>query len=87
VRFRKNAKPFTCIFNGTAFIADPHEFSTGSFGWMVSRKLTVFVDGVPVTVQIGCNLTICGSKEVPASAEEENNGQLGSGSQAIQPGY
>ncbi len=40
-------------------------FSTGSFGWYRNGKTTVMVDGKAVSVQIGMNLTIVGSKEAP----------------------
>ena len=48
---------------GVPLTAEPKEFSTGSFGWYLSGKATVMVDGKPVQVQVGANLTIIGSKE------------------------
>jgi hypothetical protein len=42
------------------------EFSTGSLGWYLNGKVSVEIDGRPVAVQIGMNLTIVGSKELPA---------------------
>ena len=42
------------------------EFSTGSFGWYLNGKTTIDVDGTPVSVQIGMNMTVVGSKEAPA---------------------
>ena len=41
------------------------EFSTGSLGWNINDKLQLEVDGKPVTVQVGLNLTIIGSKDLP----------------------
>jgi hypothetical protein len=38
-------------------------FSTGSFGWYINGKTVVQVDGKSVSVQIGMNMTIVGSKE------------------------
>jgi len=38
-------------------------FSTGSFGWYYNGKTTVMVDGKPLSVQVGLNLTVVGSKE------------------------
>lgn len=38
-------------------------FSTGSFGWGASDKITIMVDGVPVKVQASVNLTVVGSKD------------------------
>ena len=64
-RFKSSAKPVQVEINGTPFTAEVKEFSTGSFGWNLNSKVTVQVDGVPVNVQIGLNLTVIGSKEVP----------------------
>ena len=41
------------------------EFSTGSLGWNISQKMDVLVNGQPQKVQVGLNLTIVGSKELP----------------------
>ena len=40
--------------------AEVKEFSTGSLGWYLNGKTTIDVDGTPVSVQIGMNLTIVG---------------------------
>ena len=37
--------------------------STGSFGWYMNGKTLVTIDGKPVSVQIGMNLTVVGSKD------------------------
>jgi hypothetical protein len=47
------------------FLADPKEFSTVSLGWNISEKTVLEVNGEPQRVQIGLNLTIAGSKELP----------------------
>ena len=65
-QFRANAKPVTVTINGVPHSAVVKEFSTGSFGWYLNGKTTVEVDGVPVSVQIGMNMTVVGSKELPA---------------------
>jgi hypothetical protein len=44
------------------------EFSTGSLGWYLNRKIEIDVGGVKVPVQVGLNLTIVGSKELPQDA-------------------
>jgi hypothetical protein len=64
-RFKSSAKPIQVEINGTPFLAQVKEFSTGSFGWNLNSKGTFQVDGVPVNVQIGLNLTVIGSKDVP----------------------
>jgi hypothetical protein len=50
------------------------EFSTGSLGWYLNGKTTIEIDGKPVAVQIGLNLTIVGSKELPKDGVEEPSG-------------
>jgi len=69
-QFRTAAKPLAVSIGGTALFADPKEFSTGSLGWYLNGKVTVEVDGRPVQVQIGLNLTIVGSKELPKDGPE-----------------
>jgi hypothetical protein len=41
------------------------EFSTGSLGWNLSEKRDLQLNGHTVKVQIGLNVTIIGSKELP----------------------
>ncbi|HLN26178.1 MAG TPA: hypothetical protein VK395_00375 [Gemmataceae bacterium] len=75
-QFRAKAQPVSVTINGAAFQAAVKEFSTGSLGWNINGKTIIDVGGTPVSVQIGLNLTIVGSKELPkdagsASAEED----------------
>ena len=63
--FRAGAKPLQVTINGTPMLAEVKEFSTGSLGWYVNGKTMVDVDGKAVNVQIGLNMTIVGSKELP----------------------
>jgi hypothetical protein len=46
-------------------LAEVKEFSTGSLGWYLNGKTTIDVGGTRVSVQIGLNLTVVGSKELP----------------------
>jgi len=48
---------------GQPIAADRKQFSTGSLGWYGQGKIVVEIDGVPVKVQVGLNLTVVGSKE------------------------
>ena len=64
-QFRTKAKPLDVVINGKELTAAVKEFSTGSLGWNISDKMQMEVDGKPVTVQIGLNLTIIGSKDLP----------------------
>lgn len=61
------AKPVTVVVNGVEMTAPPKRFSTGSLGWYLNGKTTIDVNGVAVPVQIGMNLTIVGSKELPGA--------------------
>ncbi len=64
-QFREGAKPITVTIAEHPYLADVKEFSTGSLGWYLNGKTTIDVNGTRVSVQIGMNLTIVGSKEVP----------------------
>jgi hypothetical protein len=64
-QFREQAKPVEVQINGAPLVAAVKEFSTGSLGWYLNGKTTVMIDGAPVSVQIGLNLTIVGSKDLP----------------------
>ena len=64
-QFRGDAKPLEVVINGVPLVAEVKEFSTGSLGWYLNGKTSVQVAGKPVSVQIGLNLTIVGSKELP----------------------
>ena len=63
--FRAKAKPVVVNVNNVPLQAEVKEFSTGSLGWYLNGKMTIDVGGTPVSVQIGMNLTIVGSKELP----------------------
>ncbi len=63
--FLAKAQPIRVELNGFPMQADPREFSTGSFGWYVNGKASITVDGKPIQVQVGMNLTVVGSKEMP----------------------
>jgi hypothetical protein len=63
--FHAQAKQVTVKINDTPFVADPREFSTGSLGWNINGKMTIDIGGKMVSVQVGMNLTIVGSKDLP----------------------
>ena len=67
-QFTDGAKPVEVTINGNRMTAHPKEFSTGSLGWYLNGKTDIEVNGVMVTVQIGMNLTVVGSKELPKEA-------------------
>jgi hypothetical protein len=63
--FRENAKTIKVEINGVPMMAEVKEFSTGSFGWYLGGKSVIEVDGKQLSVQIGMNLTVVGSKDLP----------------------
>jgi hypothetical protein len=64
-QFRQGAKPVEITINGVPMHVPVKEFSTGSLGWYLNGKTTLEIAGQSVPVQIGLNLTIVGSKELP----------------------
>ena len=68
-QFTSKAKPVAITINGRSLEAKAKQFSTGSMGWHLSDKCTVLVDGVAVLVQVGLNLTVVGSKDLPETPE------------------
>jgi hypothetical protein len=61
--FLEKAEPVKINIGGQEVTAEKREFSTGSFGWYFNGKTTIQVDGKPLSVQVGLNLTVVGSKE------------------------
>jgi hypothetical protein len=69
--FWQKAEDLKVSINGQDFIfAEKKGFSTGSLGWYLNGKTTVDIGGKRVAVQIGLNLTIVGSKELPEDGEK-----------------
>jgi hypothetical protein len=62
-QFLEQAEPLKVTINGQEMLAEVKSFSTGSFGWYLNGKTVVTVGGKPLSVQIGMNLTVVGSKE------------------------
>jgi hypothetical protein len=63
--FAQHAKPVEVQIGDKKYTAAPKEFSTGSLGWNINDKITLDIGGKLVTVQIGMNLTVVGSKDLP----------------------
>lgn len=63
--FLRDAEPVEVVINGVPMTAEVKEFSTGSLGWYLNGKTNVKVGDKSVSVQIGMNLTVVGSKELP----------------------
>jgi hypothetical protein len=64
-QFHEKAKPVKVVINGVEQEAEVKAFSTGSLGWYLNAKISLEVGGVRVPVQVGLNLTIVGSKDLP----------------------
>ena len=85
--FKAQAQPVEITINGEAMTVPVKEFSTGSLGWYLNRRATLLVGGTEVPVQIGLNLTIVGSKDLPrepgaqpqAAAQDEGEDAMGEG--------
>lgn len=71
-QFRESAKPVVVVINGKEFEVAKKEFSTGSLGWYLNDKMDIEIAGHKVKVQIGLNLTIVGSKDLPQDASAPN---------------
>ncbi len=63
--FLAKAQPLEIEMAGAKLVAEPREFSTGSFGWYLNTKAPVTVDGKVCQVQVGMNLIVVGSKDLP----------------------
>ncbi|MGE0882187.1 MAG: hypothetical protein AB7P14_01465 [Blastocatellales bacterium] len=63
--FREGAQAVKVVINDVPMMAEVKEFSTGSLGWYLNGKTMIDVGGKQVSVQIGMNLTIVGSKDLP----------------------
>ncbi len=61
--FMEKAEPLKITINGQDMLAEVKSFSTGSFGWYLNGKTVISIDGKAVSVQIGMNMTVVGSKE------------------------
>ena len=72
--FLAKAEPLKIDVGGFPMVADPREFATGSFGWYVNGKATQVVNGKTVSVQVGMNLIVVGSKDMPKSGSSGSSG-------------
>ena len=61
--FVEKAEALKVVINGQEMLAEVKQFSTGSFGWNINAKTVITVDGKALSVQIGMNMTVVGSKD------------------------
>jgi hypothetical protein len=73
--FRESAQPVKIEINGLPMMAEVKEFSTGSLGWYLNGKTMIDIGGKQVSVQIGMNLTIVGSKDLPKDDAPAESGE------------
>ena len=59
------AQLFKVVINGIPMTAEVKPFSTGPLDWHLTGKTNLKVGKKSVSIQIGMNLTIVGSKELP----------------------
>lgn len=65
-QFAEQARTTAIKVGDTTIDADPRTFASGSLGWYVNGKAKIaLADGTIVTVQVGANLTVVNSKELP----------------------
>jgi hypothetical protein len=69
--FLHHAKPVPVKINDVPLAATVKDFSTGSLGWYLGGKINIEVDGKSLAVQVGLNLTVVGSKELPKDKEPD----------------
>jgi hypothetical protein len=81
--FRDKAKAVSVTIGNQQLEAEPKEFSTGSLGWYLNGKTVVEIDGKRVAVQIGLNLTVVGSKELPRDEEPAGSDNPGASSDGV----
>ncbi len=60
--FLEAAKALNVTLDGQRLTAGVKEFSTGSFGWNLSGKVTIEVGEESVVCQVGLNIIVVGSK-------------------------
>lgn len=64
-QFLSAAKALNLQIEGAPLAAVVKEFSTGSFGWYLNGKINVTVGDKTLTVQVGGNFVVVGSKDAP----------------------
>lgn len=62
-QFAEKAEPLRISINGQEMLAEVKAFSTGSFGWYLNGKTVITVDGKALSIQIGMNCAVVGSKD------------------------
>ena len=72
-QFTSKAKDLPVSISGQPIQAVVKQFSTQSFGWYANGKVTITVDGVPCLCQVGLNITVIGSKDLPGALGSEES--------------
>jgi len=74
--FLASAKPIAITINGEAFEAKPRINSSKSFGWSLSAKPTITVDGKELQTSTSLNITVKNSKP-KADGKAKKGGKKG----------
>jgi hypothetical protein len=69
--FLAEAKGMDVVLGDQKVLASAKTFSTASFGWGFSDKITVMVNGKAVKCQVSLNVTVIGSKDLPPDLESK----------------
>ena len=67
--FLNHANNVLLVIDDKPIELKPKEFSTGSFGWNGSSRLTIPVGDIPLTLQLSTNATVLKSKDAPRKGE------------------
>ncbi len=69
--FNEHAEALALELAGMNLLAEPKQFSTGSMGYHAGGKVNLTIGGKVVPCQVGLNVTVIGSKELPLSEDAE----------------
>lgn len=68
--FDEHADALALELAGQALLAEPKQFKTGSMGYYAGTKVNLTINGKVVPCQVGLNVTVIGSKELPEEEAE-----------------
>jgi len=68
--FNEHADALTVELAGMNLLAEPKQFKTGSMGYHAGGKVNLTINGKVVACQVGLNVTVIGSKELPEEEAE-----------------
>lgn len=63
--FARHAKPLTIKVDDNLKVAPTKDFSSGSYGWFLTEKGVIMINGKPVKVQLQVQVIVVHSREEP----------------------